>query len=141
MTIQRLRSRLLRTSLLLRFGLASALLVIGLGLVLAWVLISTVEDRALAQSELMVAGIGQLAVQPLLIREDFESGAVSPGSLGRLEPAVADLIADGTVSRIKVFDGEGTVIYSDDPTLIGDRQAIEDGLASALDGRVSSELH
>jgi diguanylate cyclase (GGDEF)-like protein len=139
-TIQRLRARLLRTSLLLRFGLASALLVIGLGLALGWELNATVEDRALAQSELMVAGIGQLAVQPLLVREDFESGTVSPGSLERLEPAVADLIADGTVSRIKVFDGEGTVIYSDDPSIIGDRQETGDGLSSALDGQVSSEL-
>ena len=141
MTIQRLRSRLVRTSLLLRFGLASALLVIGLGLVLGWMLNSTVEDRALAQSESMVAGIGELAVQPLLVRDVFESGAVSPASLERLDPAVAALIADETVSRIKVFDGEGTVIYSDDPSVIGERQGAGEGLASALDGQVSSELH
>ena len=140
MTISGLRKRITRSSLLLRFAVVSALLVAGLGLVLGQVLRSTVEERALTQSENTVASIGRLAVQPLLSRQDFETGVVSPAHLARLGPAMKQVFAAGTVARVKVFDREGTILYSDQQQLIGQSNGTNDELDSALAGQVTSEL-
>jgi len=123
-----------------RFSVASAVLMVLLGLVLGRVLGSTVEQRALGQSEQTATSIGRLAVQPLLTRSDFLSGDVSAGRLDRLDAAMSDVVADGTVVRAKVFDRNGTVLYSDAQELVGQTHAPEEGLAAALDGRVYSEL-
>ena len=73
----------------MRFGVASALLTVGLGLVLGRVLNATVKQRALAQSESTVASVGRLAVQPLLAREDFASGVVDREPHGPLDAGVS----------------------------------------------------
>src|SRR5687768_10867971 len=134
------RESLASSSLLVRFGAASAALAVGLGLVLGWVLNSTVKERALVQSESTVASVGRLAVQPMLAPEDFVSGRVHPERLVPLSRGVADLINDGTVARVKVFNQQGTVLYSSDQQLIGETQQPEEGLEHALDGTVDSEL-
>ena len=136
----RWRHRLAASSLLVRFGAASAALAVGLGLVLGWVLNSTVKERAMAQSESTVASVGKLAVQPLLAREDFAAGMVHPERLVLVSRGIADLINDGTVARVKVFNPQGKVLYSDDQQLIGTTQEPEEGLESALAGAIDSEL-
>ncbi len=137
---RRLARPLARTSLLVRYGVISGLLVLCLALALGYVLASTVYDRALAQSEQTAANIAQLAVGPLLQRDDFDQGAVAPERRERLTGAMETLVAHRTVVRVKIFDRTGTVLFADDPDLIGQRFPEDPHLQAALGGQRSSDL-
>jgi diguanylate cyclase (GGDEF)-like protein len=126
-------------SLLLRFGVVSAVLVTGLGLVLAVALKDTVENRALAQAEETAARVTRLAVEAQLEQTDFEQGEVAPDRFSALDSTLRGVAADGQVLRVKIFDRRGTLLYSDDPELIGER-AFSDSLAEALAGGTVSEI-
>ncbi len=128
------------TSLLVRYGLASAALVTVLGVVLGSVLASTVDNRALEQSERTAVSIGRLAVRPLLHNADFDRGTISPRRLERLSRAMETVVSDSTIARVKVFDRNATVLYSDDRTLIGTRLPADEDLLAALGGSRASEL-
>ncbi len=136
--IARALTRLRRTSLLVRFGLASGFLVLALGLVLASVLASTVQERALMQSERTAISVARLAVQPLLTRSDFESGAVGAARQGRLASALRTVTADSTVEEVRIFSRDGSLLFSDlDGPVEGASHTLP-ALESALDGEVTA---
>jgi diguanylate cyclase (GGDEF)-like protein len=128
-----------RPSLLVQFGVVSAVLVIGLGLVLGSALEDTVQQRALAQAEDTAAGMARLAVQPVLSPADFAAGEIAPQRLADLRETLRGVTADGSVERLKVFDRRGTLLYSDETRLIGQRSTSDD-LDTALAGGTASEI-
>ncbi len=136
--LARALARLRRTSLLVRFGLASALLVLALGLVLASVLASTVQERALKQSERTAISVARLGVQPLLTRADFESGAVAEARRGRLASALRTVTADSMVAEVRIFSTDGSLLFSDFDEPVGSAAASRPALESALEGEVSA---
>ncbi|CAN5824338.1 hypothetical protein BH20ACT6_BH20ACT6_19270 [soil metagenome] len=139
-TGRRLRGFAARSSLLVRYGVVSGLLVVFLGLVLGNVLATTVQNRALAQSEQTAASIARLAVGPMLERDDFDQGVIAPKRIERLTRAMDTVVTSDRVARVKIFDRAGTVLFADDPALIGERFPADPDLQAALDGRRASDL-
>jgi len=133
------RPRFGRVSLLIRFGVLSAVLLAGLGLLLGVALEDTVRTRALAQAEDDAAGVARMGVQPKLRLDDFQHGRIAPERLVELESALRAVTDDGEVVRVKVFDTTGTLLYSDDAELIGE-QTTSDDLAVALSGGIASGI-
>jgi diguanylate cyclase (GGDEF)-like protein len=131
--------RVRRVSLLVRFGVLSAVLVAGLGVVLAAALKDTVENRALAQAEQTAARVARMAVQPHLHVQDFEQGHIAPDRFTALESNLRGVGIGDEVLRVKVFDRRGTLLYSDEAELIGE-QSMSDDLAEALAGGIASEI-
>jgi len=131
------RARVRRVSLLVRFGVLSAVLLAGLGMVLAVALKDTVQARALAQAEHEAATVARTGVLPVLHLSDFQDGRIIPARLAGLESALRGVTDDGEVVRVNVFDGVGTLLYSDDTELIGE-QSTSDDVAEALSGGIVS---
>jgi diguanylate cyclase (GGDEF)-like protein len=137
--------RLRESSLLARFGVLALVLTIGVGLVLAQVLSTAIEKRAQEQAEWTVIGTVRLGLQPQLTPAELADG-FDPARLAAVERAIdeaADNLRDGDglgdldPVALKIFNGDRTIVWADDPSLIG-RTSSTHELAEALDGEVVS---
>lgn len=64
-----------------------------------------------------------------------------PEAIATLDDVVVGRVIAGSIVRVKVWDARGTVLYSDQPELIGDRFPLEDDQRIALrDGITEVEL-
>ena len=70
-------------------------------------------------------------VQPLLTDEVLTS---DPAAIAPIAARTRDLIARGTVLRVKIWAPDGTVLYSDEHALIGRRFDFDGSARRALDG-------
>lgn len=138
--LQRLRGR--RPSLLVRFALISFVLLVAVGLVLARRLSDTQRHRSLddaVSSAQIVAGAG---IQPLLTPDDLQQNfkPISLDSHQRLDQALLTSISQDGIVRLKIWNAQHWIVYSDNPLLIGRWFAGDAGLRKSLDGDVSSEI-
>ncbi len=126
-----------------RFGALSLLLTVGVGILLAHVLITAIENRAQEQAEWTVIGTVRLGLQPQLTPADLANG-FDPGRLAEVEKAIAqaaDNLRDGSnlgdldPVALKIFNRDRTIVWADDPALIG-RESTSHELGEALDGEV-----
>jgi hypothetical protein len=58
----------------------------------------------------------------------------------RLAAAIVEMMRDGSVVRVKVYNRRGVVVFSTKSNQIGDTQEDNVGFASALDGKVLSTV-
>ncbi len=131
-----------RWSLLTRFGIVSGVLVLGLGTVLALALRDVVETQTLADAERAAVVAARLGVQPLLRPDDLDRGFVplDDARLATLDRALRSGVSDAELVRIKVWNREHWIVYSDHRPLLGRWFAAERTLAESLDGAVTSEV-
>jgi diguanylate cyclase (GGDEF)-like protein len=127
-----------RPSLLRRFAVLSAALAALLGAFLGFLISRDVRDRALAQAERSAALIARLGILPFLAPEDLASG-LDAEAVRRLDQALHAARAED-VARIKVWTPDGTIVYSDEPALVGRSFPITEDLGQALQGRASAEV-
>ena len=129
-----------KMSLLARFGVASAVLLAIVGIVLAQTLSAVIEKRAWVQAEQTAVVAVGLGIAPRLDPAEFTSTIVGPNKdvLDRaLEEAA--LTPNGyQVLRVKVFNTYGTVIYSDLEEIVGNTYDSPD-LKRALAGELLSK--
>ena len=124
-----------RTSLLLRFSLLSAACVILLGLGVGSYLDGQIRERAMADARARAELLADEAVRPLLARRDLATG-VRGATRARLDAVVRSARGDGRLARVKIWNREGRIVYSDEHSAIGRRFAIEDDLEAAFSGEV-----
>jgi signal transduction histidine kinase len=94
------------------------------------------EARAGVRSEL----VAQEIVRPLLADADL-SRPITGETLATLDARLRGMRqTDPRFIRVKVWSEDGTVIYSDDPVLIGRRFAVETDLAEAFEGHLENEI-
>src|SRR5262245_7786553 len=123
-----------------RFAILSFLCIVGLALAMGWVLASfltrTVSEwewantAALTRHQVRLVGLEPLFAAP----QDQAARERWARDIPRL---FADL---PEVTRLKVWDRAATVLWSDEPQLIGRRFADNDELEAALAGRVAVEI-
>jgi diguanylate cyclase (GGDEF)-like protein len=128
-----------RLSLLGRFSLMSLAVIATLGLAIGLTLKRQIEHRALARASQLAEVVAELGVRPRLERDDFV-GALPARRIRALDAALRDFAAERGVTRMKVFNGEGEIVYADDHSLIGEAERDESGVREALLGRRSAEL-
>ena len=128
-----------RLSLLGRFSLMSLAVIATLGLAIGLTLKRQIEHRALARASQLAEVVAELGVRPRLERDDFVC-ALPARRIRALDAALRDFAAERGVTRMKVFNGEGEIVYADDHSLIGEAERDESGVREALLGRRSAEL-
>jgi diguanylate cyclase (GGDEF)-like protein len=134
-----MRPRLPRPTLLVRFGLISALAIAALGLVLVRDITAGIRGEAIGDARTIATLTGELRLAPLLQRSDLDR-PLTPAKRAHVSAALHDALQHTGVERIKIWNRRGLVVYSDDRTLVGRRFEIEDELHEALDGEVASEV-
>ncbi|MDY7557982.1 hypothetical protein [Cryobacterium sp. 10C3] len=75
------------------------------------------EQRALAEAILRTHQLADFTVGPLLDR-DVRAGDAS--AISRVDSGVRPWMADGSLVRVKIWSGDGKILYSDSADLIGD---------------------
>jgi diguanylate cyclase (GGDEF)-like protein len=129
-----------RWRLLAKMVLIAGLPVVALGLVLGYQLRSSITERAVADGLRTAELVSRLGIQPLLEPADVDT-SMDPARYQRLDHSIRDSgLLGHEVARIKIWNTKGQIIYSDDNTLVGHTFDISDELASALGGRIASEV-
>jgi diguanylate cyclase (GGDEF)-like protein len=136
----RLRDR--RPSLLVRFALISLILLVAVGLVLGRRLADMQRERSLADAVSSAQIVARAGIQPLLTPDDLQRDflPIDVASRARLDQALTSSISQDGIVRLKIWNEQHWIVYSDNPLLVGRWFAGDDGLQESLRGVVSSEI-
>jgi len=124
---------------LLRFGLLALVPIIALGIVLAQELNTDLQQRYLESARTSATLIAQAGIQPQLSEPDMTTG-LSQEQINEIDTRLHGASIGTEVRRIKVWNRDGKVIYSDNPALIGKTFEIDDDLKDALAGVPSASV-
>ena len=124
--------------LVLRFGIYSALALVIAGL--GMLLVIRHEAQLQAERELTAdANRAAAAVASQLTRSDLAAPVRDPERRAKLDALFEPEVRDNVI-RVKLWRADGTVLYSTDHTLIGDRVAEADELPEVLAGEPVREV-
>jgi diguanylate cyclase (GGDEF)-like protein len=126
-----------KLGLLGHFSVVSFVLIAALGVVLAQVLRSQIDDRALHNAEQSAEQITRLGIQPQISPTELDRG-LAPDHYRLLDKAVRADFDTGSLSGLRVYNQDGRVVYADDADLVGRQLEPSAGLQTALDGATSS---
>lgn len=104
-------------ALLLRFTLAGAVVTLALALLIGVLARLAGTDEAIRSAERVAQVVAHGVVAPLLTPELVDG---QPAAQAALDAAVAPVLATSPVSRVKVWDTAGRVLWSDEPRLTGE---------------------
>jgi diguanylate cyclase (GGDEF)-like protein len=136
------KARAWRLGLVGRFALISLVLIVLLGAVSGVVLGRTVRDRAIADAIRTGEVAASIGVQPLLRTDDFSRDFVPLDAerLADLDRALANALSERGVVRIKVWNRQHWLIYSDNSKLVGRWFPSTDLLEDSFAGSVVAEV-
>jgi diguanylate cyclase (GGDEF)-like protein len=137
--VSSVRRRRPRLSLLVRFGLLSLVPIVGLGFFLARDLSQGIRGEAVSDARLIAKLTARLRVQPLLEPSDLR-GPLAPDDVRRLTRTLRSELGPDDVTRIKLWNRQGVIVYSDDPSIVGSRFEPSEELEEAFEGEVASEV-
>ena len=131
-----------RRSLVGTFALLSLAIIIVIGVVVGLVLRETVRDRAIvdaARTAEVAAGVGVL---PVLDPADLDRSflPLDPDRLASIDRSLGATLSPNGIVRIKVWNRQHWLVYSDNPNLIGRWFAGSELLEASFDGDVTSEI-
>ena len=128
-----------RMSLVLRFALLSLAVILVLGFVFTKSSARTTTRRSLNSARDSAVLVSRLGIQPQLTPNGLAHG-LAPVEVANLDRVLRSDEGNAAISRIKIWNRDHEVVYSDDPSLIGRRFQADDGLAQALRGHVTSDV-
>jgi diguanylate cyclase (GGDEF)-like protein len=136
-----MRPPTVRLSLLGRFGLMTLAVLVALGVAMGLTLKGQIERRALERATQLAQVMAELGVAAQLEPADLH-GPLTPARTRDLDETLqSHLFRRHGVVRVKVFDAERRIVYSDDRALVGTSVAPdEEGLNHALSGSPSADL-
>jgi two-component system NarL family sensor kinase len=123
---------------LTQFAIAGVIAVVLLALVGVAVLRSTGTSEATKDAKRVTRIVGQGIVEPYitdaLLRGD-------PRAIARVDRVVRHRVLKDPVVRVKIWAADGTIVYSDEPRLIGSRYQLgPDELENLHSNRVDAEV-
>jgi diguanylate cyclase (GGDEF)-like protein len=126
-------------SLVQKFGLLSLAAFSVLGLALGYTLRVQVRGRATDSAAQAAELVARLGIQPHLSPEDLREG-MSRDRVAQLDRLLKGGRLGEQVARLKIWDRDSRVVYSDDPNLIGRVFPASGDLREALEGEVAAEV-
>jgi signal transduction histidine kinase len=128
-----------RLSLLARFTLIGLSLTVLIGVTLGWLLANQMERSALQQEAVSAADVVSIHLGPFLRAEDF-AGAPAFERYALIDQLVRERILSQHIVRVKLWNSGGLLVYSNDPSAIGQYFPMSEDLVAALDGEVANEI-
>ena len=121
------------------FALLSLVPVVALGIGLGNVVSSGVRAQNLADANRNAALLAQAAIEPLLVPADLTAG-LSDARLAELDQSLRGVAFGKNVARLKIWNRQNVVVYSDNRALVGRTFPADEHLAMALAGATASEI-
>lgn len=131
--------RKFRGQLLWQFAFTSLAAVLALGLALGWLIGYVIERDALDDAAAEATQTLSLRVLRRLSSTDF-AVPMRGQRYAEFDQFVEEQVLSGRTARIKIWSKDGTVLYSDDESQIGQSFPVKDELAEALHGGVATEV-
>ena len=136
---------MLRLSLLKQFSLISLVLFLAIGSILGWGLTQHFERQAIDQQTLAVAPLVQPLLGDFLNNEEFlKNGAHEnlnePNDTYSQIERTLGLLGGSGLARVRIWNKEGKVIYSDFYQQVGDVFPVTSDLAEAFEGETTAEI-
>jgi diguanylate cyclase (GGDEF)-like protein len=131
-----------RVSLLTRFGVTSLVLLMALGVVVGQRLHSAQEQRTLSDAVRSAEIAANIGIKPLLTVDDLKRNFV-PLDATRdqaLSTALAPSLSSNGIVRLKIWNRQHWIVYSDNSKLVGRWFAGDPHLESAFAGHTNSQL-
>ena len=110
-----------------------------LGAVLGHALNVDVQQRYIDSARTSATLITQVGIQPLLNEQELSSG-LTTAEIADIDQRLQGAAVSDDVTRIKVWNTAGTIVYSDNHALIGRTFSIDDDLHDALAGSASASV-
>jgi hypothetical protein len=134
------RSKFWNMSLLARFSLLSAVLIVVIAVLLAIGIQRHIENGALQREAENAADQVASLLNPNLRPEELSS-YLSPERYAKLDLVIRqNILSDNHIVRVKIWNREGMLIYSDERDLVGQKFPLTDELNAALRGEFGMEL-
>jgi signal transduction histidine kinase len=114
-----------------RFALAGLLSLALVGTVTAYASRRVGTDRAIAEAKNVTWVSMKGIVEPVL---DDRLLGMDRAVLDRIDAVVRESVLRGSLVRVKIWAGDGTILYADEPRLIGDRFDLDADKLSVLAG-------
>ncbi len=129
-------------SLLLVFGALSLAIVVGIGLALGAVLQDSIRSRAIADASRTGEVAAIVGVQPFLEVADLEQNflPLAPERISALDDSLGSSLSPNGIVRLKVWNRQHWLIYSDNAQLRGRWFAGAETLEKAFEGELTSEI-
>jgi signal transduction histidine kinase len=125
--------------LLVKFAALSLVPLVVLGLLLATTFQDQIRARALQGAKETAQLVARLGIQPLLTPSDLSKG-LGPARVEELDATLRSTLLGKEIARVRIWNLDSQVVYSDDHDLIGQRFSGNTELGEALHGEVASEL-
>ncbi len=129
-----------RPSLLTKFSLLSLLVVAAIGIAIGSVLHERIERRALLEATQLADVLTRAGLEPVLLRGDLQAYP----TLDRLQALDEELrqreFGDLGIKRLKLFNADGVIVYSDERSIVGEAHADSPGVQAALSGRIEGHV-
>ena len=126
--------------IVVRFALTSFIVLVLVGVAITQFRTRDLQAReergAAAQAEVLATQVIGPALTPQILAQPM-SGADYDRIGSIVNQAIA---ADPGVKRVKVWGTDGTVLFSNDPSQVGQRPEKEDDLQEAVEGNVESDI-
>jgi diguanylate cyclase (GGDEF)-like protein len=121
-------------SLTRQVAVLSLVPVVALGVILAHVLQTQITARTLADAGQSARLLARVGIQPALSPKEMRDG-LSPAGIRALDEQLRTPSVAHNLARIKIWNAQNKVIYSEDHRLIGRTLPPSDDLVDALAGR------
>ena len=132
--------RLGSLSLVTRIILVSVALIIGIGLLVNIATVTTLRRSALENQAAIVANTAATRLEPFMRPDDLR-GPLSPHRRAMIDAQIRQAALDDPDQvGIVLWRQDGSIAYSTDPGVMGQRAIRDDELRAALAGRTQSQL-
>jgi diguanylate cyclase (GGDEF)-like protein len=126
--------------LLGKFALASAVPLLAMGLVLGKYLANRVHDRTLAQAKTSAELIARVGFQPQIKAQYLQDGKLPDSVRTALDKTLQSKQLEDGLTRIKIWNKNGEVIYSDKRDQIGNKYQLFQNMNLALQGQTVASV-
>jgi PAS domain S-box-containing protein len=126
--------------LIRRFAAASLIAFLATGIGVALIAGRAVRSQEEAGATLHARTLGEGVIRPMLRPQDVREPVTGPRYTQLAALMRERVFTDGRVVRVKVWRADGTVTFSDDPSLVGRRFPPEGDIAAAMSGTVASDV-
>lgn len=128
-----------KPSLLTSFSLLGAFLTAAIAIVFAWSLEHQLEQYALRQEADSAADQVALILSPNLSLADL-SAPLDSARYSQVDALIHRYILLGHIVRVKIWNTDGLLLYSDEKSLVGQYFPVSDELEKAWGGEVAMEV-
>lgn len=130
------------SSLLVRFGIVAFVAVVAIGVILGLTLQRTVRNRSITDAARTGEVAANIGVRPLLEMDDLTQSFVplSAERLAELDQSLGQSLSPDGIVRVKVWNRQHWLVYSDNSALVARWFAGSDELERSFNGEITSEI-